>query len=277
MSLTAINILDVLIINLQPMRVLTQRLITIALSLLLFVVLTLTPDLAIADKAPKAFPLDTTHETITVATIYQTSYATQKGVLKALKMVKANLKKATGFKGMAILQSQDASQVVIFSQWQDLASFQAYAEKPLPPNPEAETTSPPPTPDRTTIYEVAASQTRQSNGIPTLRGKEAIVEFSEFNLKQPDDQSQILATLESWMADILQQQPIPQSVMLLQSADRTKLALLANWNCTADFEETGKPVGFDQPDPAWADWVEADQQFYNVKQMMPGTPEKQKS
>lgn len=269
--------MDVLTPNLQPMQVLSQRLITIALSLLLFAVLTLSPTAAAASKTPKAFPLDTAHETITAATIYKTSYSTQKSVLKALKMVKVNLKSAKGFKGMSIFQSQDGAKVIILSQWQDLDSFQTYAKKPLPPNPEVEPAGPPPMSDRTIVYQIAATQTRQSNSTPTLRGKEAIVEFSEFSLKQLDDQAQVLANLQGWMTDMLQQQPTPQSVMLLQSTDQTNLALLANWNCTADFEETGKPLGFQEPDEALADSVEADQRFYDVVQIMPGTPEKSKS
>lgn len=255
------------------LKILVKRLRTLAL--LIFLVCSafgIQPAVAQADKAPPAFSLAPAGDAVNVATIYETTYPDQKSIKTALKLSKTALKKASGFQGMTIFQSQDGSRVIAMTQWQDLPSFQAYAAA-APTSAGSKSgsgESNPVLPARTVVFEIAKTATHEG-ATPTIRGKEAIVEFSEFSLKDPEQHPQVLENVEGLVSSIMEQKPSPQSVVLLKSTDNTEVALLANWNCTADFVDMGTPAGFDQPSDDLIAITDTDQRFYNVVKIMPAS------
>ncbi len=236
-----------------------------------FLALVASPFPALA-KTPTSFAVNSASSTVMVAAVYETGYSTQKTVVKGLKAEKATLKKALGFGGMSVLQSEDGLRVVVLSQWQDTASFENYRTS-IPS--AASTTLKPPSPARVTLFKVIKTQTYRTGANPTLRGKEAIVEFSEFSMSDPANTPDIQTDLETMMDQVFQQQPPPQAVVMLQSADPQEFALLANWNCTADFEETGKPLGFESNPSALPSLAQSDQRFYSVVRILPANVPKQ--
>lgn len=257
--------------------VLVRRWKVSLLSLLFSFILLVTAPSPVFAKTPAAFAFDTENSPVVAAAIYETGYSTQKTVVKGLKAEKALVKKAAGFEGMSVFQSEDGLRVVVLSQWQDAASFQAYRATAQPA--AASSALQPPAPDRLTLFEIVQAQTYRAGVQPTIRGKEAIVQFSELSLSDSSeaaDPAAMQSHLQPLIDSVLQKQPSPQSVLLLKSADPPELALLVNWNCTADFAETGKPLGVEVNDPMLAP-LAADQRFYNVVRIMPASPEKKKS
>ncbi|MEP0916409.1 antibiotic biosynthesis monooxygenase [Leptolyngbya sp. DQ-M1] len=229
----------------------------IVLALLLsFSVLLGFPTRAEASKVAKAIAFDPGATAINVVTIYETTPTTQKSTLKSLKSIKT-YKKIPGFNSAALLQSDDGTRIIALSQWKDLESYQA-ALAPL----------------RTVIFEVGKAQTARENLVPTVKGKEAVVEFSEFKLKSSDDQAKVVANAEKLIPAALLKQPNPQSVILLNSTDSADVALLANWNCTADFAEGEKPAEFDTLDAEVAGLVDVEQHLYNVVSILPAEVKK---
>lgn len=261
-------------------NVLVRRWRLSLLSLLFSFILLVTAPSPVFAKTPAAFAFDAENSPVVAAAIYETGYSTQKTVVKGLKAEKALVKKAAGFAGMSVFQSEDGLRVVVLSQWQDAASFQAYRATAQPAQPAAPSSAlQPPAPDRLALFEIVQAQTYRAGVQPTIRGKEAIVQFSEFSLSdspEASDPAAMQSHLQPLIDSVLQKQPPPQSVLLLKSADPPELALLANWNCTADFVETGKPLGVEVNDPMLAP-LAADQRFYNVVRIMPASPEKKKS
>lgn len=63
----------------------------------------------------KSFSFDPPTAAVNVVTIYETSPTTQEDVLDTLKASKA-IKKAPGFKGLSILQSEDGSRIISLFQ-----------------------------------------------------------------------------------------------------------------------------------------------------------------
>ncbi|MER3433580.1 MAG: hypothetical protein C4288_09130, partial [Leptolyngbya sp. ERB_1_1] len=129
-------------------------------------------------------------------------------------------------------------------------------------------------PLRTVIYEIGKTQTKRDGLVPTVKGKEAVVEFSEFKLKTPDDQAKVVANAEKLIPATLLKQPAPQSVILLNSAESGDVALMANWNCTADFAEGERPAEFDALDAEVAGLVDVEQHLYNVVSILPAEVKK---
>ncbi len=245
----------------------------LALLLLLTGLLSYPAD-AYADKAIKAIAFDSAAQSVNVAEIYDTTVETQKTAIKTLKPAIKSAKKATGFNGLTMLKSDDGAQLIVMSQWQDLASYQAYTAPTVAAKSEQKSTL---APTRTIVFEIAKSQTARENATPTIRGKEAIVQFSDFKLKNPIDSARVVANVEKMMPAVLLKQPAPQSVIELQSRDKTEIALMANWNCTADFVETGAPTPIDPLDSEIADLVTVNQHTYNVIQVMPASTKSPKS
>lgn len=226
-----------------------------------------TPAIARADKIPKAIAFDPSAKSIDVAAIYETTTATQKMLIKSLKMNKA-VKAAPGFQGLTLLKSTDGSRVISLNQWDSLASYQAYT----PPAPESG--KPVTAPTRTLVYEIETAKTTLGT-MPKLRGKEAIVQFSEFSLKNATDAATVLTEIEKLVPDAIAQQPKPQSVTVFKASDGTDVAVLANWNCTADFEDLGTPTGVGSPNETVTSLVENDQRFYNVVKIIAAEPPKE--
>jgi heme-degrading monooxygenase HmoA len=227
-----------------------------------------------AAKVMPALAFDAPGETVEVAAVYETAYATQKSVIKSLKVSSKAMKKAPGFKGAAVLQSQDGKQVMVVSQWQDLASYQAYT--PAASTAEAskaEEVAAPPAPTQVSTYTVVATQPAIAGSTAALRGKEAVVQWVEFAANTLDSRSQVLAQVQTMTNSLLQPQPIPQSIVLLQTTDSGSIALVRNWNCSALFEDVGKPTAI-APSPALAAIATTDQHLYNVINIIPAPVKK---
>jgi heme-degrading monooxygenase HmoA len=232
-----------------------------------------------AGKMMSSLTFDDSSGIVEVVAIYETSYSTQKSIVKSLKINNKLIKKALGFKGFSLLQSQDGKQAIAFSQWQDLASYQAYIPAITTDSSKvnaADTLAVPPVPTKTLMFEVVTTQMAIVGAKPALRGKEAVVQLAQFTAKNPDARSQTLNIVEKMLPTILQNQPIPQSVILLKAIDSEDVALMTNWNCSAMFEDVGKPkaiaVGSDLE--AIAD---SEQNLYNVITIIPAELKKDKA
>ncbi|HTL90139.1 MAG TPA: antibiotic biosynthesis monooxygenase [Leptolyngbya sp.] len=231
------------------------------------------PDRAEASsKVAKAIAFDPSATAVNVAVIYETTPTTQKTTLKSLKSMKA-YKKVPGFRSSALLQSEDGIRVISLSQWQDIASYQAFTAVPAEPEKESEKAAAI-APLRTVVFEIGKAQTAREGVIPMVKGKDAIVEFSEFKLKSADDRAKVIENAEKLIPATLLKQPMPQSVILLNSMDSTDVALLANWNCTADFAEGEKPPEIDALETEVAELVDVDQRLYSVVSILPAEMKK---
>lgn len=248
------------------------RFSAIALSLLLgFSALLGFPARAEASKVAKQMAFAPGATAIHVAAIYETTPTTQKSTLKSLKSIKT-YKKTPGFSSAALLQSDDGTRVIALTQWKDLESYQASIAPPETPEASKETKkekTPAIAPLRTVVFAVDKAQTAREGLVPAVKGKEAVVEFSEFKLKSPGDQAKVVASAEKLIPAALLKQPTPQSVILFNSTDSTDVALLANWNCTADFAEGEKPAEFEALDAEVAGLVDVEQHLYNVVSILP--------
>jgi len=231
-----------------------------------------------AGKFMASLVFDPASDPVEVAAIYDTSYATQKTLVKSLKISNKLMKKATGFKGFSLLQSQDGKQVIALSQWQDLPSYQAY----VPPlvtessnSKSSEGLAAPPVPSQTLMFEVVNAQTAIAGATPALRGKEAVVRLTQLAPKSPEMRSQVLTSMEAMVPALLQNQPIPQSVILLKSLDSDDLVLMTNWNCSAMFEDVGKPEAIALSSDL-TELVDNKQNIYNVITIIPAEVKKAK-
>lgn len=259
---------------------------------LLLSVLVGYPNAAQADKVPSSFKFDGSSNAVNVANFYDTTLETQKGVIKSLKSSKS-MKKAPGFNSLSILKSEDGSRVVTLAQWQDLASYQAYTTPPVEDTKSSkddaekeESTKSSKSkkekdkkdtvaiaPTKTLVLQIDKTQAVLEGATPAIRGKEAVVELNEFKLKSPDAQSTVLSSVEGMFPSILEKQPAPQSVVLLKSVDNAEIALMANWNCSASFEDLGKPAAFEQPVDI-ASLADNDQHLYDVVKIISAPPPK---
>lgn len=235
---------------------------------LLILALAVSPDFALAGQEMKAVTFDATAGTIEVASVYETSFVAQKGTVKSLKTLSKSMKKAPGFKGSLVLQSQDGKRVITLAQWQDLASYQAFVPPSAASNKATVGSTAPPVPTRTLTYELALAQPALPGATPALRGKQAVVQLIQFVAKQPTNFPQLLERVESLIPALLQKQPIPQSVVLLKSVEPAEAALLVNWNCSPAFEDVGQPTAIEPDEPLLA-LADVNQQLFNVATLLP--------
>lgn len=91
-----------------------------------FAALIMFSSAAWASESPKSLAFDDSTSAVEIVTIYNTSFATQKSVLTALKLSSKLMKKAPGFAGFSMLRSQDRKPIITLSQWQNLSSYKAY-------------------------------------------------------------------------------------------------------------------------------------------------------
>ncbi|MGG6297549.1 hypothetical protein ACQ4M4_24410 [Leptolyngbya sp. AN02str] len=222
-----------------------------------------------AGDMAKALAFQQPHTSLEVFAFYETSYAAQKSLLKSLKIPSKMMKKAAGFQGSSTLQSQDGKQVITLAQWQDVASYHAYTPMTLVNGADAVLSEP----ARTIVFETAIAQTSIPNATPALRGKEAVVQLVQFTPNTPDVQPQVLAQVEELIPTLLNQQPIPQSVLLLTSTEDNAIALIVNWNCSAGFADVGEPTAI-AISPSLAALANHTQQLYNVVNIIPAEPKK---
>ncbi|PZV12250.1 MAG: hypothetical protein DCF20_17870 [Pseudanabaena sp.] len=262
---------------LKPAIAYFKSLVTICLLVYFSFVTFVSP--AQAGKFMASLPFDTSTNVIEVAAIYETSYTTQKAIVKSLKVSNKPMKKALGFKGFSLLQSQDGKQVIALSQWNDLDSYQAYIPASATvttsksKSPDGAVTIP--EPSQTQIFEIVSAKTSISGAIPALRGKEAVVRFTQLTPKSPEMRSQVLTNLEEMISSTMQNQPIPQSVIVLKSLDSDDVAIMTNWNCSAMFEDVGKPEAI-ALSSSLNELVDNKQSIYNVMTIIPYEVKKDK-
>ncbi len=198
------------------------------------------------------------------------------------------MKKALGFRGFALLQSQNGKQVIALSQWQDLDSYEAYMPSASGlKSKTSETTSAPPEPTQTLIYGVVSAQTAIANAKPALRGKEAVVRWTHLtptniakniatNIADPEKRSPLLDQVTEIVPALLASQPIPQSVILLKGLESDDIAIMTNWNCSAMFEDVGKPEAIALGDEL-ANLADSDENIYDVITLIPAPVKKEKA
>lgn len=225
-----------------------------------------------AGKVAKALTFDETGHSIEVLAVYETSYAAQKSLMKSLKLPIKQMKKAAGFQGGSMLQSQDGKQVIALSQWQDLASYQAYQPSP-PANDSASPAATPAAPTQTLVFEMVTAQPFIPGITPALRGKEAVVQLVQLTPKEAEMQLQLLAQVKAILPQLLEQQPIPQSSLLFKGVDHDAIAFMMNWNCSAMFEDVGQPGAIALPADL-TDLADSTQQLYTVATIIPAEVEK---
>lgn len=126
------------------------------------------------------------------------------------------------------------------------------------------------------IYETSLET--QKDVIKSMKSSKSLLKkapgFESLSVLKSEDgtrvivQPKVIASVEKMMPSMLVKKPAPQATTLLRSVDNTDVALLANWNCSADFEDTGKPAAFDQPDADLVALADNDQRLYDVVQIM---------
>jgi len=124
------------------------------------------------------------------------------------------------------------------------------------------------------MFEVATMRPAIAGATPALRGKEAVVQLVEFTAKTPEARTSVLSRLQTVVPDLLQKQPIPQSMVVLKGLENGPIALLTNWNCSALFEDVGKPTPF-VPDDELVALADSQQQLYNVVTIIPAEVKKE--
>ncbi|MCD8485647.1 MAG: antibiotic biosynthesis monooxygenase [Desertifilum sp.] len=260
----------------------SDRVIVLILALLLpLIVGTLNPNPAQADKAVKAISFDPASEMVNVATIYETTPTTQKEVVSGiLKSSKSITKKAPGFSTLSVLQSQDGTRAIALTQWQDLASFEAFLAQPVEEKEakkekEKDKETIAIAPLRTVVFTVAKTQAPQGM-VPSLRGKAALVQFDEFTVLEPDDLSTVLDSVTQGLPSITQLYPAPRSAVLLQSPESHDIALLANWGYSMEYDDPSLIPTVDLLPEEMASLTESDRHLYEVVKITAAKPEKEK-
>lgn len=238
-------------------QILTRFFKALALSILLALgILSLTPNVVLADTSVS---LDSSNDVVNVATVYDTDSSTQADVLSnALKSAESTLPQASGFLDSSVLKSQDGTNVVILTQWQDLSSFQAYEAK----HPQIVVKNVEP---RTYAFEVKKIETR--NDSPSIHEHENVM-FSEFRMKPGQDQSELANIVSQEMPGVMQMIPGLQWAAMCPSTDQTTIALIAKWNSREEFESLGTNPGFDKQTAYWQSYADNDHDIYDVVEII---------
>jgi heme-degrading monooxygenase HmoA len=261
------------------LKLLRRRLSALGLALVLvFSTLLGYPNLALADKAPKAIAFDPASKMVSIAAIYETTPDTQLDAISSvMKSSKSFYKKAPGFGSFLVLKSEDGLRVVTLSQWKDVASYEAFL---TPADASSEKSSKKETsddeeeesetiaPNKTVTFEIGKVQA-PAGVIPSLRGKAALVQFSEIAAKDAADQATVLAAAEQGLVDITKAYPAPKSVVLLRGVDGAEVAVLSNLGYTADeFTDVSKAPTFKLLSEESAALAQNDQHLYEVVAMI---------
>jgi heme-degrading monooxygenase HmoA len=264
------------------LKVLSRKLGILLLSAVLgLAVLVGNPMSATADKTPQAVVFDAAG--VNIAAIYETTPDTQKDIVSSvLKSSKSFFKKAPGFNSFSVLQSEDGTRVVALTQWQDAASYEAslaqptedYAAKFSKKEKSKDKVAAEPT--KTIVFQV--EQTLAPPGMAAaIRGKNALVQFSEITANSVDDAVSLLATAEEELPNATQMYPAPRSAVLLKSVDGADLAMLASWGYAEEFDDlTLVPTLAVLPDDATTLATKEDH-LYEVVKIISAKPEKSKA
>ncbi len=239
------------------------------------------PNLALADKAPKSITFDPASKMISIAAIYETTPDTQLDAISGvMKSSKSFYKKAPGFGSFLVLKSEDGTRVVTLSQWQDVASYQAFlaADESADKSSKNEQSyeddeeSEPSVPNKTITFEI--SKTQSPPGIlPSLRGKAALVQFNEITAKKAEDQATILAATEQGLTDTTKAYPAPKSLVLLRGVTSADVAVLTNLGYTADeFTDVSKAPTFKLLSDEAASLAKNEQHLYEIVSIIAPKP-----
>jgi heme-degrading monooxygenase HmoA len=225
---------------------------------------------------------DAAADGVNIATIYETTPDTQKDIVSSvLKSSKSFFKKAPGFNSFSVLQSEDGTRVVALTQWQDAASYEAsltqttedYAAKSSKKEKSKDKVAAEPT--KTIVFKV--EQTLAPPGmVAAIRGKNALVQFSEITANSADDIASLLASAEEQLPNATQMYPAPRSAVLLKSVDSADLAMLASWGYAEEFDDlTLVPTLAVLPDDATL--AANEDHLYEVVKIIAAKPEKSKA
>ncbi|PSF37890.1 hypothetical protein C7H19_07890 [Aphanothece hegewaldii CCALA 016] len=261
------------------------------------------PSIAKADKKPVQ-PLLFKPPEITIANIYLTTAESQKGAMSTIaKTSKTLYKKNPGFDGFVVLGSKDGNKIIVLSQWQNLESYQTYNAQPVEDyktkytdykskfsdtivedykakyaektytssKSKTKETAPPLEPSKTIIFEL--EQTQPNKRVAAIR-KDSLIQLSEYTIKDPENETNVLDFVEKLIPTTNNMEPSPRSVVLLRSSDRQEIALLANWNCSADLEGLETTPSFAQLPEELGAVADNEQHLYEVlKIITPPPPE----
>lgn len=254
------------------LKFVTWQIKGLILSIVLFLtVLIGFPNVAQADKAVKSVAFDPASKTVNVAAIYETTPTNQKDIISGvMKSSISLLKKAPGFSSLSVLKSEDGARVLTLSQWQDSASYQAFISQPVEETSKEgkkekeDKKDKAAIPIKTVVFEIDKTQAPEGV-IPAIKGKAALVQFSEITAKNSEDQPKLLASAEELLPNVKQMYPAPQSTVLLKGVDNADVALLASWGYSSDeFTDLSKVPTFDPLSDDVASLVDNDQHLYEV-------------
>jgi heme-degrading monooxygenase HmoA len=240
------------------------------------------PSMAQADKATKSVVFDSTSSVINIASIYETTAETQKDTVSSiLKSSKSLYKKAPGFNSFSVFQSEDGTRVVALTQWQDADSYEAFLAQPVDDAKSSKSSKKEKEekvaiePLRTIAFEV--DKTLAPAGmIPSIRGKDALVQFSELTAKNPEDLAVLIASAEDALSGTAQMYPAPRSAVLLKGVDSSDVALLANWGYAMEFDDLSQVPSVAVLSEDEATLADADEHLYEVVKIIAAKPEKEK-
>ncbi len=233
----------------------------------------------------KTLRLDAAATPVEVFAVYETSFAAQKILLKSLKYSNKLMKKAVGFQGSAVLQGQDGKHIMMLSQWDTAENYQAYqaagatdaqnsefAQKSESKKSESKKSSSANggsrTPTAVVQWQLVAAQPSVVGATPAIRGREAVVQFVHFTPNDAAQQAEVLTQVQAMVPTLLTQQPIPQAIAVLTGTDTPDVALMRNWNCSALFEDVGKPSAI-AVDDSLAALASTEQGIYTVANIIP--------
>ncbi|MDJ0633563.1 MAG: antibiotic biosynthesis monooxygenase [Xenococcaceae cyanobacterium MO_188.B29] len=208
-----------------------------------------------AAQAATSVALDTTNDFVKVATVYKTKPNTQTEVLsKVLEFEESTLTQTPGLINSSILKGQEGTEVVVLTQWQDLPSFEAYAQEYS--NNELYTDRP-----QIFVFEVQKVETR---GLKPAIAESGEIMFSQFKLKDPQKQSELAGIIEQVMPTAFVTVPGLQWAAMSPSTDRSTIAMIAQWNSRKDFESLGQNAGFDKETNYWDPYADNEHDIFDV-------------
>lgn len=208
-----------------------------------------------AAQAATSVALDTANDFVKVATVYKTQPNTQTEVLsKVLEFEESTLPQTSGLINSSILKGQEGTEVVVLTQWQDLPSFETYAQEYN--NNKLDTDKP-----QTFVFEVQKVETR---GLKPAIAESGAIMFSQFKMKDPKKQSELAGIIEQVMPTAFATVPGLQWAAMSPSTDKSTIAMIAQWNSRKDFESLGQNAGFDQETNYWDPYADNEHDIFDV-------------
>ena len=206
-------------------------------------------------RAETSVALDTANDLVKVATVYKTKPQNQTEVLsEVLEFEESTLPQTPGFINSSILEGQDGTEVVALTQWQDLPSFEAYSQEHIQDAPKTE-------PPQTFVFEVQKTETRGKQPAIAESGN---IMFSQFKMKDPEQQSELAGVIEQMMPTAFKTVPGLQWAAMSPSTDKSTIAMIAQWNTREDFESLGKNAGFDKETNYWQTYADNEHDLFDV-------------